>query len=87
LYVLSEDVQTRHKQNLVTDMMEESSDLLTDQLDENGSDLSLFLFRLGYSLKGRLRTKEVGQRWTGGRVARGEGFLASSPFSSKPLTL
>jgi hypothetical protein len=37
---LSEDVQTVTN-NIVTDTMEESPDLLTDQLDENDSDLSL----------------------------------------------
>jgi hypothetical protein len=62
----------------VTDRMEESPGLLTDQLDENDSALFLSLlplFRLGYSLNVRLRTKEVGQRWREGRVARGQGFL------------
>jgi hypothetical protein len=58
-------VQTVTNKYLVTDMIEESPDLLTNQLDENDSDLSLFLFRLGYSVKGRLRTKEVGQRFGG----------------------
>jgi hypothetical protein len=42
-----------------------SRSLDSDQLDENDSDLSLFLSRLGYYLKGRLHTKEVGQRCGG----------------------